>query len=418
MFPDGSLVPQEEGLTASRALANQLKSELELDGKAVTGSALAVVAQNYEDAEGFGQNALRAAAAKFLASSHKVVSPVYESIAALPFPLIITTCQDNALYKALTDTGKVPFLCRYHFRGDRRDNPEFVHSGSPQAPTLYHLFGDAEEPQSLVLSENDLLDFLIGVVAEKPPLPNSFKRALQRTGQSFLFMGFGVSNWYLRILLKVIVRSLELNRTGSTMALEGLQGLTDTDRQQTVLFYQRGTRVEFYEEDLQAFAVEFLARLKAAGWALESKAGVGPRPRVFVSYASEDTILAARLFSSLQKAQFEPWLDKDALRGGDDWNSKIEDQLRDSDYVLVLETPALARKRVGYVNKEISIARDLARYIRGSFLIPVYIDDLDDHEKISELSGYQAMQLRESRFEEDFANLSSLIRRDFQRRQR
>ena len=253
---DYPLSAQEGVLPISSTLADELRRELELDGKAVTGSALAVVAQNYEDAEGFGHNALRSAAAKYLTSSPRLPSRLLESIAALPFPLIVTTRQDTGFQKALADAGKAPITDRYHFRGDRRDNPEFGYSGSAQAPIVYHLFGNAQEPHSLVLSDNDVLDFLIAIVAENPPLPNSFKRAMQRAGQSFLFMGFGVTNWYLRVLLKVMVRLLELNRTGSTMALERLQGLSDTDRQQTVLFYQRGTRVDFYDEDLQAFANE------------------------------------------------------------------------------------------------------------------------------------------------------------------
>jgi hypothetical protein len=50
----------------------------------------------------------------------------------------------------------------------------------PQAPLVYQLFGDALEPGSLVLSDNDLLDFLIAIVSERPPLPNSLVRALKR----------------------------------------------------------------------------------------------------------------------------------------------------------------------------------------------------------------------------------------------
>ena len=51
---------------------------------------------------------------------------------------------------------------------------------SPQAPLVYHLFGDAQEPGSLVLSENDLLDFLIAIASDRPPLPSSLLRTLKR----------------------------------------------------------------------------------------------------------------------------------------------------------------------------------------------------------------------------------------------
>ena len=218
------------------------------------------------------------------------------------------------------------------------------------------------------------------------------------------------------MLLKVIVRSLVLNRTGSTKALEHLQGLSDTDRQQTVLFYQRGTRVEFYDEDLEAFAEELLTRVKAEGGVVESRTASGPRPKVFVSYASEDEVLASRLFSALQRSQFDPWLDRDALQPGEDWNSSIEDHLSEAHYVLVLETPALAEKYDSYVNKEISLARDRALKVRGSFLIPLRGEGMG--ERVPGLTQYQDLPLRSSYFEDDFNALSSHIRRDFQRRLR
>ena len=83
------------------------------------------------------------------------------------------------MLRALKEAGKSPLAYRYHMRGDKRDNPEFVLSGSASAPVVYHLFGTAREPGSLVLSENDLLDFLIAIVSERPPLPNSLSRGAQ-----------------------------------------------------------------------------------------------------------------------------------------------------------------------------------------------------------------------------------------------
>jgi len=41
----------------------------------------------------------------------------------------------------------------------------------------------------------------------------SCSRSLRRSGQSFLFVGFGISQWYLRVLMKVLVRSLLCNNS-------------------------------------------------------------------------------------------------------------------------------------------------------------------------------------------------------------
>ncbi|MCO6428973.1 toll/interleukin-1 receptor domain-containing protein [Nitrosomonas communis] len=419
-------IPRERGagqldsqITYTDALRDQLAAELEEDGRRITATSLAGVAQQYEDADGFGPGMLRSQSAGFYTSSQLEPSTIHREIASLPFSLVLSTCHDQLLEMAFRSVGKSSIVYRYNLRGDGQENPEFAVPVTLNSPLIYHLFGYFEEPQSLVLSENDLLDFLLAVISGTPPLPNSLRRALQRNGASFLFVGFGIRHWYLRVLLKALVRGLALGRTGSSVAVEPLlQGVPDQEREQTILFYQRGTRIEICEEDIHSFLSELDRRLKATGGIATQPVTLGSRPRVFVSYASEDQGLAARLFASLQKEGFEPWLDKDALRGGEDWNLMIEDQLRETDYMLVLQTPALAAKKVGYVNKEIAIAREQALRYRGSFLIPLVVGDLSVDDKIKELGSYQQLPLRENYYDQDLADLVSTLTRDYQRRQR
>ena len=245
-------------------------------------------------------------------------SEVHAALAELPFSLILTTCQDDLMAHALQAAGKNPIVRRYNFRGDRRDNPEFPLQSSPKTPLLYHLFGNAHEPDSLVLSENDLLDFLISIAADRPQLPSSLLRTLKRGRQSFLFIGFGITQWYLRVLLKVLMRSLEFHRTGSnTFAAEPLLGLSEVDREQTILFYQRGTPIELEDAETGAFLTELNERVVAEGGVVAQSAPIGPRGRVFISYAREDGDLARRTFDAVQKADFEPWLDTNRLSGGE-----------------------------------------------------------------------------------------------------
>jgi hypothetical protein len=400
------------------ALTGALATELEEDGRRVTGTTLAAVAQQYEDAEGFGPNALRARAERFYKLPRFVPSEVHAALANLPFSLILTTCQDDLMARALQAAGKAPIVQRYNLRGDKRDNPEFPLTNSPQGPLVYRLFGDAQEPGSLVLSENDLLDFLIAIVSDRPPLPNSLGGALKRANQSFLFVGFGITQWYLRVLLKVLVRSLEFHRTGSsTIATEPLFGLSDVDREQTILFYQRGTPIELEDAETDAFLTELNDRLDAEGGVGQSTR-TGPRPRVFISYAREDGDLARRTFDALQKANFEPWLDTERLSGGELWDDRTRDELEGADFVLVLYSPALCRKTDGYVNKEIFLARERKLRVRGRFLIPLRTAEISDEDRIAELSEYQEMPLRPTHFDEDVENLISSMRREHQRRQR
>jgi TIR domain/SIR2-like domain len=405
--------------TDTRAmLARHLASQLQDVGYDAPTTDLAPVAQLYEDDRKFGSAALHSEAASFYSSLTLSPSPVHSALAALPFQLIITTCHDQLFTEALrrsSTPGKQPTLYRYHFRGDTRDNPELASTISVATPAVFHLFGDPEEPNSLVLSENDLLDFLISVASGRPPLPDSLRRRLARRGQSLLFVGFGVSHWYLRVLLKVLVRALDLPQSFS---LEPWYSLTESERKQTVLFYQRGTQIEVLDTTLDSFVHELTTRLAAAG----GFSTVADLPlhgiRIFISYASEDEELAARLFASLKNAGGEPWFDKDALTGGDRWEDIIKDQLRDTHFVLVVHSHALVNKVDSYVNKEISFARDRADEVRGRFLIPLVTDNKAFEEGVKELQEYQQIRLSASDYDATLRDIISLMRREYQLRQR
>ena len=413
-----STTASQDGTTLAEELRRRLARELEEDNRSSSGNTLAALAQQYEDTEGFGPTTLRATAEMVLMSRLYSPSTVHDQLASLPFSLIVTTGQDAMLEQALKTAGKTPVTHRYHLRGDKRDNPEFVLPCSPASPVVFHLFGSAEEPSSLVLSENDVLDFLIKVVSERPPLPNSLLRVLKRVGQSFLFVGFGIRHWDLRILLKVLLRALELNRSGPAIAAEPLDGLIQSDRDEMILFYQRGMRVELEDADVGTFLTKLSQRLEADGGFVGQAMPLGPRPRVFISYAREDADLASRVFDALQKAYFEPWLDQESLQGGDDWNKRIEGDLDASDFVLVLYTPAFCRKTDSYVNKEVALACERALRVRGSFLIPVRTVDLADEDRVDALRKFDEMELKAAEFDEDISRIVSVMKREYQRRNR
>jgi hypothetical protein len=97
---------------------------------------------------------------------------------------------------------------------------------------------------------------------------------------------------------------------------------------------------------------------------------------------------------------------------------RIQDELDATDFALVLYTPALCRKTDSYVNKEITLARERARSVRGPFLIPLRTAEIAVEDRIAELGEYQEMLVRPGDFDEDMAKVISSMRRDFQRRHR
>jgi len=405
-------------LTVTQALARRLAAAMEEEGLRPVGAQLPAVAQQCEDAEEFGEAQLRETAARFYRSASFVPSRAHRILAELPFSLVLTTCHDGLIRQAMVDAVKSPTCERYHLRGDRRDNPEFGAPPGPEAPLVYHLFGESGDRESLVLSQNDLLDFLIALVSENPPLPNRLVGLLKREGMSFLFVGFGIGDWQLRVLLKTLLRKLDLKTKGNAVAAEQLRGLAPSEREDTVMYYQRGARVEVEDGDVEVFLEELRKRFVAEGGYAGPATALGQAARVFISYARADEALAARLFDALGREGFAPWWDRDSLKGGDDWELRIKSDLQATDFVLLLYTPAFCRKTDGYVNAEMNMSIRRARSVRGSFLIPLRTSPIDEALRVHDLDEFNESELRDGSFEQDLRGLVSEMRREFQRRNR
>jgi hypothetical protein len=82
---------------------------------------------------------------------------------------------------------------------------------SPQRPLVYYFFGSFRVPQSLVLTEDDCYDFLIGITERKKRIPPVVRSAL--AAHELLFLGFQTQERQFRVLLRAI-----MNCEGRTVA--------------------------------------------------------------------------------------------------------------------------------------------------------------------------------------------------------
>jgi len=305
-------------------------------------------------------------------------SAVHDHLAALPFRLILTSTLDPLMEMALRRAGKQPYVERYHYRGK---NKQLLPEATDQTPLLFHLYGCVSEPASVVITEMQLLDFLAALISKDPPLPNDLNAALTN-GKLFLFLGFGLHQWYLRILLHV----LKVLRRGSrSFAVELGEGGFDASAADAILFYRQNYKVDLYQADVFDFVRELRRRCApstpARGASARSNESqeTAPRtgPKVFICHASEDGEKAHEIHDQLVRAGMDPWLDKEALRGGDHWDALIESTIDNVDYVVVLNSRNLQLKVQGasYVNKEIKVALRAEDRHLGTFVIPVKVDD-------------------------------------------
>lgn len=399
-------------------LSQHLAKDLEDEEVRVVSDTLISLTQQYEDAPALGPSALRAQAASFFQSGEFVPSELHRSIAKLPFSLILTTRHDPVMEGLLREEGKQPVTSRYSMRASQRENPEHGHKPSVTEPLLFRLFGDPAEPESLILSENDILDFVIAIASSRPSLPIGLMKALKTKGQSFLFLGFGIKDWYLRVLLKILMRALEIDRSGFAVASESLHNISEVDKNTTVLFFRRGNRVEVEDVDPLAFIEELEQRLEAAGGVQIPTVLPGPLIRTFICHAKEDADMAKDLQASLVDHGFDAWLDAHELEGGQKWDDQIRSALDSTDFVLVIYSEALYNKTDSYVNKEIHLAVERSQRVRGQYLIPLRTSNLSSEKTIEELSIFQEMPLNRSTLDENIESLVSVLKRAQQRRAR
>lgn len=97
--------------------------------------------------------------------------------------------------------------------------------------------------------------------------------------------------------------------------------------------------------------------------------------RVFVSYARKNERKVGQLYRRLRDEGFDPWLDLENIRVGQDWEREIGKALRSSDVVLVCLSTAVTKG--GFVRKEIRQAVALAteRAEDDVFVMPARLDD-------------------------------------------
>jgi CHAT domain/SIR2-like domain len=168
-------------------------------------------------------------------------SDPYAVLASLPLPLYITTQPTNLLAEALRAAQRDPQVepCRWKRLED--DDPwgeqaEFntpdwafvieddsaryrmaADAGWPasvferepsyrpttERPLVYHLFGHQARRRSMVITEDDYFDFLIGITKNKDLVPLKVRRSY--ADSSLMFLGFRLDEWDFRVLFRSII---------------------------------------------------------------------------------------------------------------------------------------------------------------------------------------------------------------------
>jgi len=105
--------------------------------------------------------------------------------------------------------------------------------------------------------------------------------------------------------------------------------------------------------------------------------------RVFLCHASQDKPAVRKMYTYLKQHGVQPWLDREDLLPGQDWEVEIPKAIFTSDVILVCLSKNSVNKE-GYVQKEIAFALDKAlEKPQGTiFIIPVKLEECDVPDRL------------------------------------
>ena len=149
-------------------------------------------------------------------------------LAKLPLKIFVTTSYYNFIERALEAENKRPrtqvcFWSGGMLSAKPEHTPDPLYEPSDTEPVVYHLFGLEDYPQTLVLSEDDYMNFLISVVedtnTQNPMVPLLLREGLAES--RLLLLGYRVRDWDFRVLFRFILkyRSIESAPRGMLIQL-------------------------------------------------------------------------------------------------------------------------------------------------------------------------------------------------------
>jgi hypothetical protein len=199
----------------------------------------------------------------------------HEVLADLPCRIYVTAQPYTLLAEALRAKGKAPEveLCRW--RPDVHDWPDSVYdrepdySPSPERPLVFHVFGNVDFVDSLVITEDDYIDFLARVAKTPNLVPAAVRDAL--ADSALLLLGFRLEEWDFRILLRSLVqpgakRLLKYPHVAAQVDVSSEVLSPDRAKRYLERYFGRVRRpsIDIYWGTVEEFAAGLAATLRAA----------------------------------------------------------------------------------------------------------------------------------------------------------
>ena len=185
-------------------------------------------------------------------------------MANLPIRTVLTTSPFTFIEDAFRQAGKMPRteVCRWNEELDTIDSAiDDDYRPSAQEPLIYHLHGLDLYPDSLVLTEDDYLEFLVNISRGKGNDRTDTLHALVRKSLSddLILLGYSLRAWSFHVVYSGMIR-LNSNRDDRGVCI--LQ-LVDNQAERDYLqdYLEREARFDVFWGDVKAYAQELMKLL-------------------------------------------------------------------------------------------------------------------------------------------------------------
>lgn len=198
-------------------------------------------------------------------------------LADLPLKVYLTTNYDDFMARALRRRGKHPVtvVCPWYRGADNDPDTQLPDAYEPHAerPLVYHFHGSLRYAGSMVLAEQDYVEFLVNIgkdISDEAPrlLPPSVQLAMTR--QPLLFIGYSLNDWSFRVMfhgLRRAVPDVQQRRHISVQLTPGHGASSSVPQQRAADYLDRyfaRLNIKVYWGSTQEFCAELGRRLESS----------------------------------------------------------------------------------------------------------------------------------------------------------
>jgi hypothetical protein len=145
---------------------------------------------------------------KYLDDNDGAAPPNFRMLAKLDCKIFVTTNYDRFLEIGLKAARKDPVTesCRWTSSLWRDLGPYPRHTASVREPIIFHLHGQASQPQSILVTESDYVEFTVSLALKTDQDDPIWPPVLPSLANNLLFIGYSLQDWNFRVLMQYLLR--------------------------------------------------------------------------------------------------------------------------------------------------------------------------------------------------------------------